>query len=58
MMYRLTIHGRRDVKCPRFAIFPVRDVNLIEIENEFDYKAPYVFVQIPNRSLEKHSRHL
>jgi hypothetical protein len=34
-----------------FCDFPVRDVNLIEIENQFGYTGVYIFIQILNCSL-------
>jgi hypothetical protein len=47
-MDRLTIQGRRDNNLPHFAIFPIRDVNRMEIENQFDHTALYTFIQILN----------
>jgi hypothetical protein len=58
MMYRLTKHRGGDDNFLHFAIFPIRDVNFVEIEHQFGYTALYVVVQILNYSLEKHSRHL
>jgi hypothetical protein len=52
-MYRMTIDGRRDDNFSGFAIFPVRDANLIEIEKQFGYTTLYMFVQILTCPLEK-----
>jgi hypothetical protein len=41
-----------------FAVFPIPDVNFVEIEHQFGYTTLCVIVQIPNCSLEKRSRHL
>jgi hypothetical protein len=57
MMHRLTIHGHPGDNYSRFAIFSVRDANLIEIENQFGSTALYMFVQIPNCSLKEPFRH-
>jgi hypothetical protein len=35
MPYQPTIHGPWDGYFPCFAIFPIRDANLFEIENQF-----------------------
>jgi hypothetical protein len=58
MMYRPTIHGRGDDNFSCLAIFPVRDANFVEIENQFGYTALYMFVQIPHYPLEERSRNL
>jgi hypothetical protein len=55
MPYQPTIHGPWDGNFPRFAIFPVRDANIFEMENQFDFTALYMSVKIPNCSLEKRS---
>jgi hypothetical protein len=57
-MYRPTIHRRRDHNFSYRASFPVREANLIEIENQFGYTALYMFVQIPHDPLQKRSRDL
>jgi hypothetical protein len=58
MPYQLTIHGRWDGNFPRFAFFPVRDADILEIENQFEFTALYISVKIPNCSLKKRSRDL
>jgi hypothetical protein len=35
MMYRLAVYRGRDADGPRFAIIPVRQTNLVEIEKQF-----------------------
>jgi hypothetical protein len=58
MIYRLTEHRGQGDPVLRFAVFPIRDANFVEIERQFDYRALYVVVQILNYSLEKRSRYL
>jgi hypothetical protein len=58
MMYRLSKDRGGDNNCLRFAAFPIRDANFVEIKHEFGYPALYVIVQILNCSLEKRSRPL
>jgi hypothetical protein len=38
--------SRGDAKSLRFAAFPIRGANLVEIEHQFGYTALYVIVQI------------
>jgi hypothetical protein len=58
MIYRLTKHrGGEDNAIP-FGICPIRDVNLVDIENQFGYTAFYAVSEIVNRSLEKRSGYL
>jgi hypothetical protein len=58
MMYRLTKYRGDGDHCLRFAVFPIRDANFVEIKHEFDYTALYVLVQILNYFLEKRCRYL
>jgi hypothetical protein len=57
-MYRLTKHRAQSDRFLRFAVFPIRNTNLSEIEHQFGYPALYVLVQILNCCLEKCSRYL
>jgi hypothetical protein len=58
MMYLLIKHRDRDDNFLRFAVFPIRDANIVEIEHQFDSTALYVIVRILSSSLEKSSRYL
>jgi hypothetical protein len=57
-MYRLTNDRDEDDNFLRFAVFPIRDANFVEIKHQLGYPALYVLVQIPNYVLEKRSRYL
>jgi hypothetical protein len=57
-MYRTTRNRHRDDDSIHFAIFTIRDANSIEIENRFSYMALYMFIQMLNCSLGKHSQYL
>jgi hypothetical protein len=39
MMYHLTKHRRGDDNFLRFAVFPIRDANFVEIKHQFGYTA-------------------
>jgi hypothetical protein len=40
MMYRLTNHRGEGDNSLRFAIFPMRDANFVEIKYQFGYNSP------------------
>jgi hypothetical protein len=44
MTYRLTKHRGGEGKLLRFAVFPIRDTNFVEIEHQVDHTALYVIV--------------
>jgi hypothetical protein len=46
MMYRLTAMRRRSENFPRPAIFPVRDANFVQAEDEFSHTLLDGFIQI------------
>jgi hypothetical protein len=58
MMYCLTKHRGRDDNFLRFAMFPIRDANFVELEHQLGHTARCVIVQVLDRSLEKRSRDL
>jgi hypothetical protein len=58
MMYRLTAHHRRYDNFPRLAIFPVRDANFVQVEDEFSCTPLNMFIPILDCSVKEHSGYL
>jgi hypothetical protein len=58
MTYRLIIPGRWDDDSACVAIFQNQEIDYIEIQDQFEYTAVYMFIQILNWSLEERSRYL
>jgi hypothetical protein len=57
MMYPHTAHCGGDDNFSRFAIFPIRNTNCLEIENSFNSTPRYVFIQILDCFVEEPSRY-
>jgi hypothetical protein len=52
VMYHLAAHRRRDHNLSRFAIFPIRNANFVQIENQFSCTLLAYLVQEHSRYLQ------
>jgi hypothetical protein len=53
MIYRLVVDGHRYEDARRFAMFSVRNINFVEIENQSSCTLLDAFIQILDCSMEK-----
>jgi hypothetical protein len=53
MIYHLAAHRHRYDDVPRFTIFPIRNTNFVEIENQFSCTSLNVFFQILDYSVKE-----
>jgi hypothetical protein len=57
-MYRLTGHRCRSENFPRLAIFPARDANSVQIEDQFSHTPLNMLIQILDCLVEVRSEYL